>query len=141
MNDLICEFLKTGRLGILALGMTYKDVEQSIKGAGENSLKATNTRVVWWLGGIELSFFKGKLDIISVKWKNGNAEIPQELSNFGAIRLPPFDRDELVLFLKANEIEHEKYDRECSENITCIRISSGVQVYFEDKAVQSIVMM
>ena len=141
MDDIVIKFLRTGSLQSLVLGMTYKDVLNKIKNADSNSLKATNTRVVWWIKDLELSFFKGKLDIINVKWKDGKSQIPLEL-------LPPDQngtlvttQEELLKLLDANNFQYERYVSECRENINCIKLESGIQVYFENNFVQSIVMM
>src|SRR5437868_5108978 len=112
MINLIESFLKTGCLGQLKLGLSFEQVQEIIGSPGDNLHRATRTRLVWQLGGVQLSFGKRKLDIISLKFKEGETLIPEQVAGQEIKVSLPILLEDFKAFLANLNIKNEPYLRD-----------------------------
>lgn len=138
MNELLKRFLASGCLGKIALGLSSKQVEAIIRPPEDKISKASRRRVVWELDGWTLSFFKGKLDIIALYWKNGGPSLPIEILPNKEGSFEFLKHQDFVNFLLENQIKYEVDKSQSTECLTCLRMKSGVKVYFESQELYSI---
>lgn len=140
MNDLILEFVETGNLRGLKIGLSVNEVLNLLNVSIENIFSVTNRRTGYEQGDLMLSFFKGKLDIISIKVKEENIYLPSPIAH-EVIKIANKKFNEIKEYLTAEQIEVEIYEPETREDMICLKTKSGVLIYFNDLHLSEIVVM
>ncbi|MEW6735508.1 MAG: hypothetical protein AB1489_29725 [Acidobacteriota bacterium] len=141
MTDIIKLFLISGCLGKLSLGMPTNLIGEIIGKPAEGELSATRRRKIWEIGNLQLSFFKGKLDIISLFWREGESRLPTQIVESGLAKVESTKYNKFVDILLESGIQFEPDLSESDQSMICIKLRSGVRVYFELQELYSMVIM
>lgn len=135
MDELLVRFIKTAELGDLKLGLYLGTVARIMNVPPSEIFAVTRRRDLYEAGDLQLSFFKKKLDIISVKIRSAVVELPAPISD-RALRAGARSFDEVVQFLEQEQIvlaPDLSY-----ENLTSFKAESGVEIWFTDMVLSAI---
>lgn len=140
MDAEILSFLTTGKLIYIEIGMLLKDVIALLNIPSSEMFDATRRRSIWESENLTLSFFKGILDIISVECTGNKIELPPQILN-REINFSFVSYENFKSFFEENNLFYEVYERECFEERLCLKLSSGILIYFQAGNLSKIVSM
>jgi hypothetical protein len=132
-------FLKKGELGKFSLGMSDKKAIEFVKNAVYTDfVKVTGNRKVLYLNDLILSFYKGKLDAISLKFTDGTCSFSREIEGLPEKINQPFGKPfflqalekESIAFKQRSFNSYER-DKEFHEEYDCYETDSEVEIYFK----------
>jgi len=138
---MIEEFLRSGALGDLHLGLSRDQVRQMLGEPPDHSEKNWKHEI-WKYGGLQIAFSGSLLSFIGLYFENGEARLPASLVEDGNITIETDGVTELEELLRAKGIEFTVDPELTYDDYKLIRIAaSGVGIGFTRGRLSSMQLM
>lgn len=134
------KFIKTAELEGLKLGLSTSAVVELLNVSFSDIFPITRRRKGFEKGDLQLSFFNESLDIIAIEIRNDTVELPAQISN-EVCKVGDREINEIKNLLDNEHIVFGIYGPETRQNVICLKVASGVLLYFDDMILSKMVVM
>lgn len=131
MDEIIKEFILSGRLDFLEIGMHRFDVQRHFPGLWDHLKRKSKDTSSFLLGSLDLHFSRPFLSSIKIHFNSEGVTLPNEIFEAESIENFPATHREFLAFLKSEAIAYTKVlDKD--EQIE-LSLGNGVYVKFYQK--------
>jgi hypothetical protein len=138
MMQLLRDFLESGTLGPLAIGISPLEVQQLLGDPWDVGGAAKNR--IWKYGTIQLGFHRDKatrtetLDFIGLYFRYGSLALPEAISPEGWFPSQRTTKEDFIHYLKEQRIGYLEDKRLTFGTQLVLAMESGAQVIFDKSA-------
>jgi len=136
MKDTLIDFLRTGKLSFLELGVDISQVHMKLNDLESKLVRRTKKIKSYNYDDLSIHFENNKLDVISLFCKKGVIYLPQAVIEEGKFEIDEVDYNEFVNLLSKEGIDYELHP--WSNTMFVLRLGTGVHVYFDSEKLYSI---